>query len=180
MLAGRQVGLHSSAAVRGDTRVAAETATIQAPIEGNLHIVSRAAQIDSEIGGSVEARVQRLRVMPGTVVHGDLLVYGPYPPNISPEAKVLGQVRFNEIARRSQWSWLLWWIFGFAARSILGLVVVALSPLWADRVAIEITRRPGACALAGFAGVLLAPIIAGLLLITVIGIPLGVIVLALI
>jgi hypothetical protein len=134
MLAGRQVNLHSSAAVCGDARIAAGIANIEAPIERNLHIAARTARIGSEIGGSVEARVRRLRVQPGAVIRGDLLVHGPYPPEISSQAKVLGQVRFNEIAARSQWSWLLWWSFGFAALLILGLAAVALSPLWADRV----------------------------------------------
>jgi hypothetical protein len=62
---------------------------------------------------------------------------------ISPEAKVLGQVRFNEVAARSRWSWLLWWLFGFAALLILGLAIVALTPLWSDRVAAKIVERPG-------------------------------------
>lgn len=179
MLAGREVNLHSSAAVRGDARVAAGSANIEAPIEEDLSIVARTARIGSEIGGSVEARVQRLSVLPGAVIHGDLVVHGSYAPEISPQAKVLGEVRFNEIARRSPWSWLLWWLFGFAALLILGFAAVALSPLWTHRVAAKISERPGASALAGLLGLLLAPIIAGLLFVTVIGIPLAVILLAL-
>ncbi len=180
ILAGRNVNLNSNAAVRGDARIAAGTATIEAPIERNLNIVARTARLDSEIGGTVEASVQRLTVLPGTLIRGDLLVHGPYPPDISPEAKVLGQVRFNEVAARSQWSWLLWWwLFGFAALLILGLVAVALSPLWTDRVAAKIHERPGASALIGLAGLLVTPVVAGLLLFTIIGIPLGLILLAL-
>ncbi|MGH7825690.1 MAG: hypothetical protein ACREQ7_11025 [Candidatus Binatia bacterium] len=179
MLAGREVNLHSSAAVRGDARIAAGTAGIEAPIERNLNIVAGTAQIGSEVGGSVEARVQRLRVLPGAVIRGDLLVHGPYAPEISPEAKVLGQVRFNEIPERNQWSWLLWWLFGFAALLVLGFAAVTLSPLWANRVAAKISERPGASALIGMLSLLLVPIIAGLLLVTIIGIPLAVVLLAL-
>jgi hypothetical protein len=178
LLAGRNIKVHSSAAVGGDARIAGGTVTLEAPIERNLNIAARDALISSEIGGSVEARVQRLKVLPGGVIRGDLVVHSPYPPEISSEANVLGQVRFNETAERNQWIWLWWWLFGFAALLALGFAAVALSPLWTHAVAAKITERPGASALTGVLGLFLAPLIAALLLITIIGIPLAIILLA--
>ncbi len=179
MLAGREVNLHSSAAVRGDARIAAGTVDVKGPVRGNLGIAARTAQIGSEVGGSVDARVQRLKLLPGAVIRGDLIVRGSHPPEISPNAPVLGKIQFNKIAAGNHWSWLWWWFFSFTALLTLGFGALALSPGWANHVAGMIRARPGASALTGLMGLLLVPIIAGLLLVTVIGIPLAVILLAL-
>ncbi|HWO43058.1 MAG TPA: hypothetical protein VNO43_14755 [Candidatus Eisenbacteria bacterium] len=179
MLAGREINLDSSAGIRGDGRIAAATVNIEAPIERNVKIYARTARIASEIGGSVQANVQRLRVMPGATIRGDLLVNGPHPPEIASGATVVGQVRFNEVAQRSQWRWLLWWLFSFAALLTLGFAAIAFSPWWTEHVASKIRERPGASFATGLLGLLLLPIIAGLLLATIIGIPLAVTLLAL-
>jgi hypothetical protein len=179
MLAGREVILGSAAVVHGGARIAADSVNVQAPVKRNLYIAARTAQIDSEIGGAVNAHVQRLRIMPGAVIRGNLTVNGPYAPEVSPQAKVLGQVHFNEVAARSEWSWLWWWLFTLAALLILGFAVLALAPAWLQEVADTISHRRGASVIAGLLGLLLIPVIAGFLLITIVGIPLGIIIFAL-
>jgi hypothetical protein len=65
------------------------------------------------------------------------------------------------------------------AMLIVGFVALAVSPLWADRVSSMITGKPWSSILTGLAGLLLAPLAAALLLVTVVGIPLAFIPLAL-
>jgi hypothetical protein len=85
---------------------------------------------------------------------------------------------FNDIAEQSRWSWLWWWLFCFGALLVLAFAVIAFVPLWPERVAQTILNRPGAAALAGIIGVLLTPVIAALLLVSIIGMPLGILILA--
>jgi hypothetical protein len=65
------------------------------------------------------------------------------------------------------------------AMLIVGFVAIAVSPLWANRVAAMITGKPWSSILTGLACLLLAPLAVALLLVTVVGIPLAVILLAL-
>ena len=62
---------------------------------------------------------------------------------------------------------------------IVGFVAIAASPLWADRVSAMITGKPWSSILAGLAGLLLTPLAVIRSLITVVGIPLAFILLAL-
>lgn len=179
MLAGRRVEIHSNSAVRGDARIAGDTVVIEAPIEGHLDVAARTARLSSTVNGSVQARVQRLTILPSAVIQGDLTVNGPYAPEISPEARILGKVHFNQVAARSQWSWLWWWVFSATTLLVLGLAALLFSPSWASHVAETIRLRPGASALTGLLGVLLVPVLFGLLLVTVIGIPLAIVLFAL-
>lgn len=124
--------------------------------------------------------MQDLSLSPTAVVHGDLIVHGRHRPEIPPGAKVLGQVRFDQVEQRGgAWGWLGWWLFLFLALLVVGWAALAMFPGWLGRASAAIRERPGASTLAGLIGLLLTPIIIGLLLITVIGIPLALILLAL-
>jgi len=182
MLAGRTVILQPQASVKRDASVAGNSVEILGQVERNLKLVAAEARLASEIGGSVEARVGSLRVMPGAVIHGDLKVYGPNAPEISPEAKVLGRVDYLQETFERRWSLMSWlgrWAFMSLALLVLGAATIALSALWTNRIAEKITRKPGPSLLTGLLGLILIPLICLVLVITIIGIPLAVVVIAL-
>jgi hypothetical protein len=182
MLAGRTVVLQPEALVKRDASIAGNSVEVQGRVERNLKLAAAKASLASEIGGSVEAHVRSLRVMPGAVIHGDLRVWGPNTPEISSEAKVLGRVDYRRETYERRWSILSWLgrlVFMFLALFVLGAVTVAFSTLWTQRIAERITRKPGASLLTGFLGLILIPVACLVLAITVIGIPLAVVVLAL-
>jgi hypothetical protein len=182
MLAGRTVILQPQASVKRDASVAGSSVEVLGRVEHNLKLAAAEARLASEIGGSVEARVGRLKVMPGAVIHGDLKVYSPNPPEISPEAKVLGRVDYQQEAFEGRWSpmnWLGRWAFMFLALLVLGAATIALSTLWAQRIAEKITRKPGISLLTGLLGLILVPLVCLVLVMTIIGIPLAVVIIAL-
>jgi MFS family permease len=118
--------------------------------------------------------------MPTAIVRGDLKVYSPKPPDIAPQAQVLGRIEHIRI-EEEHWaaSWLKRWLYSFLALSLVGLVALGLFPWWGNRVTGRLTSQPGATLLSGLGGLLLIPLLVVLLLATVIGIPLAFIVLAL-
>ncbi|HKQ76875.1 MAG TPA: hypothetical protein VJ810_24480 [Blastocatellia bacterium] len=136
----------------------------------------------SEVGGSAQVRSGSLKVLPGAVIRGDLIAYGPTPPEISPGAQVLGRVEYHPEGASGGWSlapWLWQWLFMFLALLILGAAIIALSSWWTRRVAEKMARQPGYAMLAGLAGLILIPLICVLLAITVIGVPLAIVLFAL-
>lgn len=179
MLAGNTVNLSPEASIRSDASIAGNTITVKGRVEHNLKLAASEAQIGSEIGGNVEADVERLIILPGAVIRGNLIVHGSHPPEISPEAQVLGQTEFRPREQRSPWlSWLFWWIYGFLALLITGFAVLLLSKVWANRVAQTFIGKPLYSLLAGLLALILVPVVIVLLAITVVGIPLALIFLA--
>jgi hypothetical protein len=180
-LAGSSVILHPQASVGQDAYLAGNVVEIQGRVERDLKVRAAEARLTSEIGGSVQASAGSLKVMPGALIRGDLIAYGPTPPEIAPEAQVLGRVQYHPVGgeRWGLMAWLGWWLCLFLGLLILGAATIALSAWWTGRVGEKLTRHFGYSLLAGLAGLILIPLVCVLLAVTVIGIPLAIVLFAL-
>jgi cytoskeletal protein CcmA (bactofilin family) len=180
-LAGSSVILQPQASVGGDAYLAGNVVEVRGRVERDLKVRAVEARLASEIGGSVQARAGSLKVLPGAVIRGDLIAYGPTPPEIAPEAQVLGRVQYQPVGggRWGLMTWLGWWLCLFLGLLILGAATIALSSWWTGRVAENLTRHFGYSLLAGLAGLILIPLVCVLLAVTVIGIPLAIVLFAL-
>src|SRR5262245_4151752 len=180
ILAGKNVNLEPGAVVQHDAMIAGRRVDVKGKILHDLKLVASEANLASEVGGSVDALVAKLVLLPGALVRGNLIVHSPEAPEISPQAQVLGRIEHIPTARARWWvDWLRQFVFSFLALSVLGVAAVLLSQPWTNRVTTMITEKPGRALIAGLAGLVLIPIIALLLLITLIGLPLAFITLAL-
>jgi hypothetical protein len=174
MVAGRLVRLEPGAVIGEDARLAGNEVTVEGRVERDLRIGAELAQIRGAVGGTVHARAERVRVEPGAVIGGDLIVTSPRPPEVSPGAQVSGQIRHESPERR--WSWTAWplvWGITFVALLVLGLAATAVAPVRARRVADTLRSKPWWSLLAGAVALLLIPIAIGALAITLVGIPLA-------
>lgn len=179
MAAGRSVHVHPGATIGHDAHLAGNEVTAEGKIENNLSIGAASARIGGEVGGTVEVRAERVTVQPDAVIHGDLVVTAPQPPDVSPQAKISGAIRFQEAEARPEWQGRLWlWVLCFLALLILGLAVIGFSATWVGRVAETMGMRPGASALVGLLVLVLTPLVAAGLMMAVIGAPLGLLLLA--
>jgi hypothetical protein len=97
---------------------------------------------------------------------------------------VLGRVAYHPTATRQQpstgvgWGWLGGWVYRFVSLLVLGSAFLLLSQVWTDRVAEMITLRPGASILTGLVGLIIVPIVCLPILITLVGAPLALLLLA--
>jgi hypothetical protein len=181
-VAGRSITLQPPASVGRDAYLAASSVAAHGKVERNLLVRAVEARIASEVGGSAQVRSDSLKLLPGAVIHGNLIAYGPTPPEISSGAQVLGRVEYHQEGVSEGWSPapVLWqWLFMFLALLILGTATIALSSWWTRRIAEKMARQPGYAMLAGLAGLILIPLICVLLAITVIGVPLAIVLFAL-
>ena len=178
MLAGRVVNLRRSSVIGHDARLAGSEVTAEGRIERDLSIGADTARIGGEVGGVVRARADRVSILPGAVIRGDLVVRASEPPEISPDAQVLGQVRFEDA---DEGRWLAWpgqWLLLFLALSILAVAAMSFAPAWPARVAGTLRARTLASILSGLLVLLVIPLAVGLLAVTIIGIPLAILMLA--
>jgi hypothetical protein len=181
-LAGGTVRIQPGGSIGRDADIAGRKVLVEGRVGRHLKLVAGSAEISSEIGGNVTAYTERLRVMPNAIIKGDLVVYGPNPPEISPEAQILGRKIHHKTEPRAGSGFLRWfgeWVIRCLCLMVLGAVVMALSRVWTDRVAETITNQAGAAALTGCLSMIVVPIVGVLLLITIIGIPLALVVWAL-
>jgi hypothetical protein len=183
MMAGSSVVLQAGGSVGRDADLAGGTVLVQGKVGRNLSLAAGDARLSGEVGGTVQAHVQHLTLLPGTVVHGDLVVYAPVAPQISPQARVLGRVDHHPTAARAgrkgnASGWWFGWLIQFVWLFVIGAAVLALSQRWADRIAETIARQPGASALIGLLALMFVPLFTLVLLITVIGMPLALILMA--
>jgi hypothetical protein len=179
-VAGRTVHLHPGARIGGDARLAGNTVTSEGRIDRDLYIGAATARIGGAVGGDVEASAARVTLLPGAVVRGDVVVRGASPPEISPDAQVLGQVRYEEERQSGGWfAWPGFWLVCFAALLILGLAAASLWPGWPTRVSRTMRARTMASILSGVLVVVSIPLLLGVLAVSIVGIPLAVVLFAL-
>jgi cytoskeletal protein CcmA (bactofilin family) len=179
LLAGRNVHLGSDAFVGHDARLAGDTVTAEGRVERNLRIGADVARIGGTVGGDVHAAAREVTVLPGTVINGDLIVRASEPPTISPGARILGDTRYEELEQNRWLSWPLFWLGSLLALLVLGFAAVALSSTWPARVAATMRMKPSGSALTGLGVLIFTPMVAGLLAVSLIGIPLAIVLMAL-
>ena len=178
MVAGRIVNLGRNAVIGHDARLAGNTVTAEGRIDRDLTIGAETARIGGEVGGVVRARADRVTVLPGAVIRGDLVVRASEPPEIAPDAQVLGQVVYQDV---NEGRWLAWpgqWLLVFLGLLILGVSATAFAPAWPARVAETLRARTGASILSGLLVLIVIPLAVGALAVTIIGIPLAIVMLA--
>jgi len=179
LIAGRDVRLEPSAAVGHDAHLAGNTVRADGRVGRNLTIGAATAEIGADVGGDVHANAGRLSVLPGAVIHGNLDVTAAHPPEISPQARVLGQVNYQKPERRGDvfvWPWV--WLFWFVGLLVMGIAAMAWLPGWTAQVSAILRHRAGWSLLAGVIALVLIPVAISVFAITVVGLPLAIALLA--
>lgn len=182
LAAGRSVRIHPGVEIGGAAYLAGNTVSIEGDIGEFVQVGAQEVRISGRVGGRVEADAARVSVLPGATIEGDLVVESREPPEVSPQADVRGTVEHRLPERDGgdgALGWAATWLFYATGLFVLGAVIVALSPAWAGRVGATLAGRPGLSFGAGVLALIVTPIVIAVLLVTVIGIPLGMLMTAL-
>ncbi len=185
ILAGGQVRLRRDASIGDDMLIAGGNIKIDGTVGGDVVMTGGRLAIGGEIGGDLEATGGRLEILPGAQIAGSVSFRGREPPVIAPDATIGGDVDF--VAERGfgdrwgdhrglGWGGRVWLALAMIAT---GIVVVLMVPGVIANGAARLRERPLASALIGLAMLTGIPLLAVLLMATVIGIPLGGIVMTL-
>lgn len=184
-LAGNSVTVLSSARVGRDLDLAGASVSSNCRVGGNLRVTAAESRIGGEIAGNLEARGRQVTLLPDAVIQGNLIARTEQAPVVPSGARVLGEVLYRPPSAPAESSrthpalaWLTRWLFSFGWMMLLGAVLIALAPAIMERVADKAEHRPWISALVGIGVFLLTPILALLLMLTLIGIPLSLILMA--
>jgi hypothetical protein len=187
-IGGGKVEITPSAKLQGDLVTAAGDVEVVGPIARNAKIAAGTATVSARIGGTLTVAARSIRLASNAVVDKHFRYWSGSEASIDAEARVLGRIVRKEIPESlAAWNvgsvlavlWLSLALVNFTSTLILGLLLIHWSPAHAERIGSTLLQRPAASFVWGAAVCVMTPILAALLVMTVVGIPLGLLLLAL-
>jgi len=183
-----QANIASTAKIGRDLLLGVGTARIDGFVEGDMKGGGGEISIGNGVKGNVELEVESLTILPTANIQGDLTYTSEQEANIHPGAQISGTPTHNlpkvEEERAKSFPSILFSgiggkVTGFLMALIAGLIVILLAPKRLTSIAEAIRSRPGPSAGWGALILFLTPVAAIIVCITIIGIPVGLIALAL-
>ena len=174
--AGEIVRVGPGAQVRGSFTAAGREAILAAPVERDLIIAAKTHQIDSRVGGSALLVGEKLSIGDGADIGGTIQFYGGLEPEVSPTAKLASPVDFQLLEEEEEsprLSWLSHFLFFWAAAFVLGSAFVLLSPGAAEAITAVHMPQHAKSFLVGLLAAGAVAALAFVLMITLVGLPLG-------
>ena len=175
-VAGGKVTLGPAAAISGDAAIAGGQITLDGSIKGDLHAAGGEIRINGPVAGNASIAAGTLELGPDARIQGKLTFRGPELRR-DPAAQVVGGVEQSPgrwhrhertMAQRFAHGWI--WTSGLM---VLAALIAAALPGPSRRLAQELRERPWLTPLLGLVALTSIPIAAVLLMITIIGIPIG-------
>ncbi|WP_447601260.1 hypothetical protein [Nitrospira sp. Nam80] len=185
---GADVQITDAASIDGNLVAAGGDVEIEGPVGRDAKIGARNVVLSNRIGGDLAVAAGAVRLTSKAIISGRLRYWADAEPIIEEGASVRGPVTHRRLPEGWQAEgfrrglaglWALTWIMSIVSTLVLGLVLLRIYPMFTRRVASAIRDLPwrslgwGAIALVGI------PILALVLVITLLGAPLGMIIMGL-
>jgi hypothetical protein len=183
-----RLNIASTAGIGGDLLIGADVARIDGRVEGDIKGGGSEVTISDGVGGNVELEVESLTILSTGSIGGDLTYSSAEEADIQSGAQIVGATTHNvpEVKEDgagmfpfAPFSGVLAKLTSFLMAFVAGLILIFVAPRRLTSIVDAIGSRPGPSAGWGALIVLVTPIAALLVCITVIGISAGVIALAL-
>jgi hypothetical protein len=183
-----RLNIASTGEIGGDLLFGAESVGIDGPIEGDIKGGGSQVTISDAVGGNVELEVESLTILSTASIGGDLTYSSAEEADIQSGAQVAGATTHNvpEIKEDgagmlpfAPFSGVLAKLTNFLMAFVTGLIIIFVAARRLTSIVDAIGSRPGPSAGWGALLVLVTPIAALLVCMTIIGISAGVIALAL-
>jgi len=187
MVAGGDVNIASTAEVKGDVLLGAGNVRIDGLIEGDIKGGGGEVTISNGVEGDVELKVESLTILSTADIGGDLSYTSEDKADIRSGAQIGGVTTHKLPSVKEEpsipfpltlFSGIVK-IIGFLMALITGLVIILIAPRRLTSIAEAIRSRPGPSAGWGAIILFLTPIAAIIVCLTIVGIPVGLIALAL-
>jgi hypothetical protein len=170
-IAGGNVALDSTGVIGGNAYIVGGNVAINGAVRGSLMASGGKVVLNGPVGRDVDVSGGELHLGPHAQIAGNFRYRVPKDKvTIDPAARISGTTTAIPVSRRPGLGSVLW-MLGFV---VVGIVLVALFPRFTTEAAEILPQRPGRSALVGLGWTCLVPIAAVIAAVTVIGIPLGI------
>lgn len=176
-IGGGNVALDSAADIGRNAYLAGENVEVIGTVRGGVLVSGGKVVLNGIIGGDAEVRARALTVGPHAVITGNLRYRVPAGKvHIDPAARISGTVTALPVSG-GRWGIKYWlWMLGVI---LAGVVAVALLPGFTSDAAAILAKNPVRSGLVGLGWFILVPIAVILAAITIIGLPLALLTIAL-
>lgn len=189
-LAGANLAVAPQAVIGGDLGAAGGYVRFDGATRGDADLAGGEVHVNGSIAGDLELTGETLVIGPDARIGGNLRYYADSEIDIPSTVRIGGEVQYRNLserevqrrvdrqrghafgAKRLHHS-MLGAAFWFVVDAASGAALALLFPGWLGAVAAAGRGRPLVSLLTGFAGVIVAPVAAVLLMLIVLGIPLG-------
>ena len=167
-----------TAPVGGNAGIAGGNVDVSGKVKGNLRVAGGYVKLDGPVEGNATVSGGTLELGPNARIAGKLVFRGGHLEQ-DPAAQVVGGVVHTQRGKRS-WGGgdrqvargVVGWVWT-AGLIVLAALIAGALPGATRRMETELRTRPGLAALTGVVALICIPVAAVLLMVTIIGIPLG-------
>ena len=170
---GNRLQILDGAVIRGGVAAAASSVELDGVVEENLHVAAGEIIVRGIVRGDATVIADRLDLDPGARIEGDLDYRTRIPLSAEAAAVVAGEVRYEEPVDDD--GGVLFWGWQTGAAMFAGLLAVALFRRMVAQLVAEVAGEPTLGALLGFGAFLIVPVGAAVVMVTGIGLPVGII-----
>ncbi|WP_342305330.1 hypothetical protein [Methanolobus sp. ZRKC5] len=174
--------ISNTGSIGGDLTSATGQLSLLGDVEGNVTGSGGEVTLGGAVGGNVDLSTGQLVILPDAYITGDLKYRSPQSADV-PAGTVGKETDFllEEYEEKDDGKFsIISWFIGYLSLVLIGLLGIAIWPEQIKNIVSKTPEVPGKTFLIGLAIFIAAMILTLMLLITVIGIPLGLILMALI
>jgi len=189
-IGGMNIELTSAADIKGGVVIGGANVVLAAPIGKDVKVGGRNLTIANTIKGNVEAAVEGVRLTSKALVQGDLTYWSNRAASIDEASTVEGTVtrkapQTYSLGKGKAVNDVLMFlqpvlaVVSFLTTLVFGLLLIRFFPEYTKATVFTVRNRRWRSLTSGVTAFLVIPILFGLLIITIVGIPLGFILLTL-
>jgi len=170
--------------LQGSMVAGAANIILNSPIQKSTRIAGRNLTVTNVLAGDLEAAVENIRLAPGAEIKGDFTYWSNRTASIGENVVIEGEI--TKKAAQGPGAYVekvtkpitelvgpLLWIASFLSSLVIGAFLVKLFPDFARKTVLTLRTRRWRSLTSGVTTLLIIPIIFGILIITIVGIPLG-------
>lgn len=183
MVAGGQVTIAKDVVVEGDLLIAGGMVVINGDVKGDVKAAGGNVVLAGNFAGNLVIEAEELDVADSALIEGDLS-YTAQEKLTDIGGKIMGEIDFKEWTDQANQGAMagmgilarIWdFIIGLLMLFVVGTVIVLLTPDSAEKVVTNYAKHLWMSLLYGIIALIVVPILGFLFMITVVGIPLGLI-----
>ena len=174
---GNTVTLATNSVIRGDAVLLGQSVVVAGTIAGNVKVLANSVTLSGTVQGDIRIAADDIILMPGTRIGGNLVYTSTKDLFLDPSKVQLdGQLIRKEIkaaASPTAYDIFVSQAYFYLCALVAGLPFIALFPRYTGLAVRHIRQSVWKCALVGTVALCLIPIASLFILFTLIGIPLG-------
>lgn len=170
--------ISSNSKINKDLIMAANDSNIDGFIKRNLKGSANTLVLGGAVGKDVKVNVSKLQLTDSAKIKGNLSYTSLNKAVISKKAKIKGSINRLVPSREVIYSQVSSWLRSLVGMLVVAVILALLAPGTLQTVAKTLIDKPWASPALGFALLLLMPLVIIFIMVTIIGLPLGFILLA--